>query len=350
MLACSPSEGGPIRDGFLDSDTPGDVADDGCTSTAPYCSTDRTQVLQCDPPSGEVTVLETCVAPEICIEGACVDVECTPHTSECVDETTVRICRSDGSGWEEHPCPESEICNEESGQCEPPCLLRVFVLIDQSGSMSDGTPPKWSQARDALHSVMTSETAEDVEFGFGAFPTDGNCATDSSLVIHPVPDATDVEVQSYFSTHSPGGNTPIVTALEFFASDTSANLNDPAYHNFILIVSDGMDTCYTDVDSCILGCMGSPTPLICIAECEAAAAEVTVPALRNATAHLLDDLEIRTFVVGFGSDASDAELSAIAEEGGTALGRWLSASDVSELTEAFQTILDEMWECDPVIH
>jgi len=320
----------------------------GCTSTAPYCSTDRTQVLTCDPFTGAVTVTQTCVSPEICIDGACVDVACTPHRSECVDENTVRICRSDGSGWEEHPCPEAELCNPESGQCEPPCLLRVFILLDQSGSMSDGTPTKWEQARQALHTLMTSETAADVEFGFGAFPSDGNCATDG-VVINPVPDATDTIVQTYFSRGA-SGNTPIAASIEFMATDTMANLNDPAYHNFILLVSDGSDTCYTEVDSCIIGCMSSPTPFICIAACEAEAEALTVPALRAATEHLRRDLDIRTFVIGFGEGVSDAELTAIAEEGGTALGTWLPASDVEELAAAFDDVLEEMWECNPVIH
>ena len=94
LAACSPEEGGPIRDGFLDGDVPVDGADGGCTSTAPYCSTDRTQVLTCDPFTGAVTVTQTCVSPEICIDGACVDAACPPHRSECVDENTVRICRS----------------------------------------------------------------------------------------------------------------------------------------------------------------------------------------------------------------------------------------------------------------
>jgi len=349
LVACSPEEGGPIRDAFLDGLDGADGTDGGCISTDPYCSTDRTQVLTCDPFTGTVTVTATCVDPEICIDGACVDAECIPHRSECVDEFTVRICRSDGSGWDEHPCPDEQQCNPETGLCEPPCDLRVFILLDQSGSMSDGTPTKWEQARQALHRLMTSETAADVEFGLGAFPSDGNCEAGSGVIIHPVPDATDENVQDYF-LGGPSGNTPIVTSIEFMAEDTTANLNDPAYNNFILLVSDGSDTCYTDVDSCLIACMSSPTPLICIAECEAAAEEMTVPALRAATEHLRRDLDIRTFVIGFGEGVSDAELTAIAEEGGTVLGAWIPASDVDELAAAFEDVMAEMWECNDVIH
>jgi hypothetical protein len=293
-------------------------------------------------------VVTDCVSPRICIDGACVDAACVPGTSECVDEDTTRRCRSDGTGYEEQDCPAGQECNPESGICEFPCLLRVFILLDQSGSMSDGTPSKWSQARTAIHTLMTSPMAEDVEFGLGAFPSDGNCATDG-IVIDPVPDATVDSVDDYFA-RSPSGNTPIVESLQFFASDTTANLNDTDYHNYVLIVSDGMDTCYTDVDSCVVGCMTSPTPLICIAACEADAAAITVPALRSATSHLYDNLDIRTFVVGFGADVSDEELTAIAEEGGTELGRWLEASDVDTLVTAFETALEEMWECNDVIH
>jgi hypothetical protein len=350
-LACSPDEPGYTpSDGFLDGDQPPDTTDGGCTSTAPFCSADRTQVLECNLMTGSAEVVTTCVSPQICIDGACVDAACVPGTSECVDVDTMRRCRSDGSGYEEVDCPEGQECNPESGICEFPCLLRVLILLDQSGSMSEPeTNPKWNQARTALSTLMSSETAAEVEFGLASFPSDGNCATDG-IVIHPVPDADASIVDSYFTSNSPYGNTPLVESLEFFTSDTTANLNDPDYHNYILVVSDGMDSCYTDLDACVLGCMTSPTPLICIAECEAAAAAVTVPALRMYTSHLREDLEIRTFVVGFGADVSDEELSAIAEEGGTELGTWLAASDVSELVVAFETALEEMWECNDIIH
>ncbi len=342
--ACAPEEGGPIRDGFLDGDMPADGTDGGCTGTDPYCSTDRTQVLTCDPFTGAVTVTATCIDPEICIDGACVDAECIPHRSECIDEYNQRVCRSDGSGWETIPCPEGQQCNFDSGQCEEVCFLRIFILLDQSGSMSDGTPSKWSQAQTALHSVMTSSTAAEVEFGFGAFPSDSNCSTDG-LVLYPVPTATASIVDSHFSS-GPNGNTPLYDAVHFFETDTTANLRDPAYHNALLVVSDGMDSCYID---CLARCLGSPTPFVCLLECEAEIEAILATDLATTTAYLRDTLEIRTYVIGFGEGVSDVELSAIAENGGTVLGDWIAADDVDDLTAAFETVLEEMWECNDII-
>lgn len=342
--ACAPGTPSHPQDGFLDADAPADSADAGCTSTDPYCSSDHTQVLACDPASGSVTVLETCPSGEACVDGACIPVTCVPGTSQCVDDAHVRICRADGSGWDTMPCSERERCNEETGLCEPPCELRIFILLDQSGSMG-GTeaPTKWDQAREAMATLMTGDGATDVEFGFGVFPTGGDCATDM-VVIQPVPDATAEFVDEYFTTHSPSGNTPLVDALEFFVTDTSANLGDPAYHNALLLVSDGSDTCYIDCSE-ICG----PFDFACITECESTEDELTNAALRAATGQLRDDLEIRTYVVGFGAGVSDEELSAIAANGGTVIGDWIAASDVEELAAAFQTVLEEMLECNPII-
>jgi hypothetical protein len=190
---------------------------------------------------------------------------------------------------------------------------------------------------------MTGEAALDIEFGFGTFPSDGNCGA-GSVVIHPVPDATAEIVDAYFVEHSPSGNTPLVEALQFFVGDTSANLGDPAYHNALLLVSDGSDTCYID---CAARC--GPFDFACLRDCEATEEELTNAALRAATGQLRDDLAIRTYVVGFGSGVSADELTAIAENGGTAIGAWIPASDVEELAEAFETVVDEMLECNPII-
>ena len=87
----------------------------------------------------------------------------------------------------------------------------------------------------------------------------------------------------------------------------------------------------------------------CIMECEATEDERTIAGLSDATAALRDALAIRTYVVGFGSGVSDEELTAIAENGGTVLGDWIPASDVDELAAAFETVLSEMLECNPII-
>jgi hypothetical protein len=346
-LGCTPDDTPGYSDGWLDSDLPADASGTdtwgGCTSSAPYCSADRTMVMQCNPTTGEVTTLSTCGAGEACVGGACTAVACVPLSASCMDEHTRGVCRDDGSGYDAHECPPEQICNEETGGCEPPCLLRIFILLDQSGSMgsTDG-PSKWDQAREALGTLMTGETAEDVEFGFGVFPTDSDCATDD-VVIHPVPAATPELVDDYFADNPPSGMTPLVDAMGHFRTDMTANLNDPSYHNALLLVSDGSDTCYEDCSHC------GPFDFVCQETCEENFDELILAQLAHHTEFLRDEMQIRTFVIGFGSGVSDEELSTIAENGGTVLGDWIQADDVSDLETAFQTILDEMYECNPIM-
>ena len=344
----SDSEGGPTYDTLVDQDAASDPAGDGeCPTTEPYCSTDRTQVLRCEPSDGSEVVVDTCTGGEVCVDGVCMVTECTPGVdAECVNETTSNVCKSDGSGWELVPCPEGHRCAEESGRCEPVCELRVFVLLDQSGSMGgDEYPTKWSQAQEAMAELMASEEAQEVEFGLGAFPTGESCGT-SAQVIHPIPNATADLIDNHFGMAGlPSGATPLLAALEFHLVDVEANLNDTAYYNFILLISDGADTCYDDF--CEEEC-GLFAPL-CLIECEQRAEVEIIGKLASASWLLVENLSIRTFVIGFGSGVRDEELTAIAENGGTSIGRWLDAANVTELSEAFAQILAEMWECNPVI-
>ena len=246
-------------------------------------------------------------------------------------------------------CATGMRCSTDSGLCGAPCLLRIFVLIDQSGSMSEGSetggPSKWEQARTAMRAVMTSPAAADIEWGMGVFPTDGNCGLDGT-VIAPVPTASSASVDAYFGGNSPNGNTPLAFALERFTTETEAGLYDTAYHNALLVVSDGIDTCY---DDCATRCLGSPTPFVCMFECAASSDALVTESLVNSTLTLRDTRQVRTFVIGFGDGASDTQLTAIAVNGGTVLGRWIAAGNIDDLTAALETIVGEMWECNPIM-
>lgn len=342
FAGCSPSDDDPINDYGRDRVDGGDTPV-GCSTGEPYCSGDGRNLMRCDPASGTTTVVETCFPDRACVLGACVTSVCTPGQSECVDTDTQRRCRPDGSGWDETDCGTDLRCNTESGACEAPCMLRIFVLIDQSGSMSEGTPPKWDQARTALRTVMTSPAASDIEWGMGLFPTDGDCGIDG-LVIDPVPSATSASVDGYFGSHSPNGNTPLGFTMEYFTWDGEAGIYDSAYHNALLVVSDGVDTCYID---CLTRC--GMFDFACLMACETESEALVTDALVNSTLTLRDTRAVRTFVIGFGEGVSDSQLTAIAENGGTALGRWIQASNVDDLAAAIQTIVDEMFECNPIL-
>lgn len=346
MASCSSGDGnGRSYDVQVDQDVAEDVSGDHCTNTDPYCSADLTQVLQCDPGTGAVIVVETCGAGTVCIAGACRAAECEPNTALCLNESTSQVCRADGSGWDVVSCPDYQKCIEESGFCEFPCLLRVFVLIDQSGSMGGDThPTKWDQAREAMALLVASEAAESVEFGLGAFPTGDDSCDTTAQVIHPIPADPDL-IDAYFASNSPSGMTPLMDAMKVHITDTSANLNDPAYYNYILLISDGSDTCYDE--HCLEEC--GVFDIRCIEECEERAEQEVVVQLGETADFLKSHLQIRTFVIGFGGGVSAEELDAVAQNGGTRLGTWLVASDVAELSAAFEQILAEMLECNPIV-
>jgi len=343
LAACSP------EDGDSQPGDGGDTAESGaCVSTAPFCSSDGRNLLHCNATTREPEVLENCYPDRACRLGACVTSVCTPSASECLSDTRQRRCASDGSGWEETDCAGDNRCDAASGLCGAPCLLRIFVLLDQSGSMTEGSDTggesKWQQARTALDAVMTSPAAADIEWGMGLFPTDGDCGIDGT-VVDPIPGASAASVDSYFSSHDPNGNTPLAFVFEHFTTETESNLYDPAYHNALLLVSDGVDTCYVD---CMTRCAGSPTPFRCLMDCETESETLVGESLLASTLALRDTRQVRTFVIGFGSGVSDTQLAAIADNGGTGVP-WIAAGNVADLTAALQTIVDEMWECNPII-
>jgi hypothetical protein len=208
--------------------------------------------------------------------------------------------------------------------------------------MSESTPTKWEQAQDALRALMSSPVAAEIQFGFGTFPTDGNCAIDN-FVSYPVPDASASIIDSFFTDNGPNGNTPLGFVFESLAGDTSrANLDDPTYYNALLLVSDGVDTCYVD---CLTRC---GLNFSCLMACETEA-ETLVTESVTASTIALRDRQIRTYVIGFGADVSDLELSAIAGNGGTEAGVWYRASNVEDLNAALQAIIADMFECNPIV-
>jgi Mg-chelatase subunit ChlD len=236
----------------------------------------------------------------------------------------------------------------ESNTCEPICSLRVFVLLDSSGSMGgEVSPTKWEQAHEAMEELLATSAASSVEWGLGVFPSGGGDCDTSNQVVYPVPEATADLIDDYFVMNSPSGDTPLHEALTLMLEPgLGTGLGDPLYQDFILLVSDGSDTCYDEgcVDEC-----GIFNP-ICIINCETRADNEVIEQLGVSAARLRDERQIRTFVIGFGSGVSDEELSAIAEQGGTVLGRWLPASNVSELVTRFDEILAEMLECNPIVY
>ncbi len=227
---------------------------------------------------------------------------------------------------------------------EPPsCSPRLFILVDSSASMLDTTPSRWDAVRDALDGFLGSPDAEWIEFGLGHFPTDDNCAVED-LVVHPLPEASRASVATFF-TSTPEGNTPLVAALEFLATDTTANLHEDGTHNAIVLITDGWECCIID---CMARCEGSTDMMTCITECQAEIETDAAVRLAAAATTLRDTNGVRTFVIGISDEVIDAQLSAIAGSGGTTDGAWVSATGALAIQRALEDIAGELKSCLPI--
>src|SRR5262249_5080223 len=108
--------------------------------------------------------------------------------------------------------------------------------------------------------------------------------------------------------------TPTAEALNVLID--YAGLADIERPNYVLLITDGQSTCENPVD--------------------------VVTSLRGETP------EIRTFAIGCGSGANPDELSAIADEGGTARAgdpRYYQADSATDLMSAFSTIAGSVLSC-----
>ena len=78
-------------------------------------------------------------------------------------------------------------------------------------------------------------------------------------------------------------------------------------------------------------CEGSPDMMACITECGAEIETEAPTRLAAAATTLRDTHGVRTFVIGISDEVLDAQLSAIAENGGTTDGEWVSTTSVLQL-------------------
>lgn len=211
-------------------------------------------------------------------------------------------------------------CDSElyGSEAVPP---NVLIVLDRSRSMLDEVPggAKWDVARDAIATVTAAHDT-DVRFGLMLFPgTDESCASGAecspgNVFIDPAPmTATDITALLTGASTCMFG-TPIAENLDALVD--YAGLEDTTRADYILLVTDGMATC------------NDPIP--------------SVTALRN------ESPEIKTFVVGFGSEVDPDQLNMMAVEGGTALPgdpQYYQADDADALDAAFADIAGSILSC-----
>lgn len=258
----------------------------------------------CDPTTGRCKAGPLACEDSIdCGEGAICSDE-----GECVANQTGGACASDGD------CPSQERCiggfcgcmgeRVEAQQVTP----NVMILLDKSGSMdrsAGGSDTKWEIAVRAIENLLV-EFEGRIRFGLLVYPEGSGCNVGEIDV--EVGLASGPAILDTLARTTPRGSTPIGASLA--AVRNYEGIRDPARPNYVLLLTDGDERCNGD-------------------------GEAEVRALRAL------DPEVKTFVVGFGSGVSPAELEAMAIAGGTAQSgstAYFQADDEASLNAAFSTI------------
>jgi len=200
--------------------------------------------------------------------------------------------------------------------------VRLMILQDMSGSMSEGTPTKWSQAKGALNPIL-DQWGNDIEFGFDRFPNDNNCGV-SAPVIVDCASGNAANIKTRINAISPNGHTPLYCAMNQFTNASYApNFTSKEALSYLLLVSDGAGNCGQN-------CSGN--------------SDESAQLLSQVTAQLLT-MGIKTYVVGFGTGVSAQQLNAIVAAGGTGSSTYINAQNQQDLQNAFNDIASSVVSC-----
>ncbi len=223
----------------------------------------------------------------------------------------------------------------------------VEYLLDRSGSMGacsagvlDCIPGLttsltwWGVAARAISNAVTAPLNDDVEFGLKYFPdrnADGLCTVSSGPAVAPAPGMA-IELLGDLLHALPGGATPLISALEDVALNPG-RLAEAEVAGALILISDGGESCV-------------------------GADQAERVARITAAVKTLHDKGVKTFAVRFGNKDlnfadQDAQLRAIAREGGTASGDpddpnntpYLEAPDADALNVALGSIAQALASC-----
>lgn len=195
----------------------------------------------------------------------------------------------------------------------------MLIAFDRSGSMSDqiNGVSKWNIAKSAINQVAQQYQSQ-IQFGLMIFPAGGTTSTQCVPLQPPsvtVGPNTAGAIGTALDAGQPGGRTPIGGVLT--AAGQVAELLDASRANYVMLVTDGMETCNGN-------------------------------GVQAATDNL-QQRRIRTFVVGFGADVDPQNLSDIATAGGTprpGTPRYYQADDAAGLAAAFSQIAQGALGCE----
>jgi hypothetical protein len=223
----------------------------------------------------------------------------------------------DGNGEYETDFSNYEVCQhaDVSPEARP---VRVMILQDLSSSMNDNN--KWGQAQNALTTLLNRYKTE-IEFGFDSFPNKQTCYVGDPVKMDCAANGAEKIIEEVLPILDTMTSTPLYKALLNFLDPTYAPVfSGRDMERYLLLVSDGGDTCHLNNET-----VASATP-----------AEVGAVAEQ-----LLDDLDIKTLVIGFGLGTGQYEdgeaLNAIAKAGGV-LDEYIEVQDEAELTAALTNV------------
>ncbi|MET0286102.1 MAG: VWA domain-containing protein [Polyangiales bacterium] len=242
-------------------------------------------------------------------------------------------------------CSTEKLCGNASSRISAKPRA-VQYLLDRSGSMAacsagflDCIPGLttgltwWGVAARAISNAVTAPINDDVEFGLKYFPDRGalDCTVGDGPAVAPAP-GTAIELLGDVLHTLPGGATPLLSALENVAANPG-RLAEAEVAGALILISDGGESCVG---------MDQAERVMRI----------------EAATRSLHERGIQVFAVRFGAKGADfadqdAQLRAIAREGGTATGDpndpnntpYLEAPDADALNKSLGTISQALASC-----
>ena len=209
---------------------------------------------------------------------------------------------------------DAQVCDEEAGLTfrQRPSRPDMFLALDKSGSMNSSLASVGASKMEIMANAIADVVAENhaLPFGLIRFPR-SNCRLNALDVSPQEPD--NGNLLRIVGQTSGGGSTPIAGVIAQLRTTYFETLSEDAKNpdgQYVLLATDGLESCD-----------GDPV------------AEIG----------LLQDLGIKTYVLGFGQGDSEVEsLQEMADAGGTT--QYYLANTPDELNNAFDNILGEVTE------
>lgn len=261
-----------------------------------------------------------CVAKDKCgAPGDCPGGKACDPTQTCVEPCQKTGCAADQKCGAKDYCVPSTDATGKKLSCGGELFgataveANFLITLDKSGSMNDqlGGVSKWNIAVGAMK-ALTTKYQDKIRFGLQLFPGTVNCSVPAASV--GVGPTTATPIGAALDASAPQGNTPIAAAVT--AAGANPGLNDPNRGNYVMLVTDGMETCN-----------GRPVDAV----------------------KALFTKNIKTYVVGFGGGVDANQLANMAVSGGTARSvtpRYYQADDQATLQAAMDRIAQGAIGCD----